>query len=73
MVINYHIFYIYLTVIAMLHNLENTMNKKMSYKTRMKCDVRHIIPCGLCPQMLNCPYDKEDERVVFTKEHAEND
>lgn len=42
----------------------------MSYKSRRKCDVRHIISCGLCPQMLNCPYDKEDERVVFTKEHT---
>ena len=31
----------------------------MSYKMRMKCDVSHIIPCGLCPQMLNCPYDKK--------------
>jgi hypothetical protein len=42
----------------------------MSYKSRMKCDVRHIISCGLCSQMFNCPYDKEDERVVFTKEHT---
>lgn len=36
----------------------------MSYKSRMKCDVRHIISCGLCPQV----YDKKDGRVVFTKE-----
>lgn len=41
----------------------------MSYNSRRKCDVRHIVSCGLCPQMLNCPYDKEDERVVFTKTH----
>lgn len=40
----------------------------MSYKSRIKCDVRHIISCGLCPQVFNCPYDKKDGRVVFTKE-----
>lgn len=40
----------------------------MSYKSRMKCDVRHIISCGLCPQVFNCPCDKKDGRVVFTKE-----
>nr|DAO53087.1 MAG TPA: Cytochrome C' [Caudoviricetes sp.] len=42
----------------------------MSYKSRIKCDVRHIISCGLCHQKFNCPYDKEDKRVVFTKEHT---
>lgn len=26
------------------------------------------ISCALCPQVFNCPYDKKDGRVVFTKE-----
>lgn len=41
----------------------------MSYNSRRKCDARHIIGCGLCSQVFNCPYDEEAERVVFTKEH----
>lgn len=30
----------------------------MSYESRKKCDLKHITGCGLCPQMFDCPYDK---------------
>jgi hypothetical protein len=34
----------------------------MSYKSRKKCDLKHIVGCGLCPQMFDCPYDKGEDR-----------
>lgn len=34
----------------------------MSYELRKKCTIRHIISCGLCPQMFDCPYDKNENK-----------
>lgn len=34
----------------------------MSYQSRRNCEVKHIINCGLCPQMFDCPYDKNENK-----------
>ena len=43
----------------------------MSYESRKKCDLKHITGCGLCPQMFDCPYDKQ-ERIKQLQNGNEN-
>jgi hypothetical protein len=39
----------------------------MSYESRKKCDLKHITGCGLCPQMFDCPYDKNENKAENIK------
>ena len=34
----------------------------MSYQSRRNCELKHITGCGLCPQMFDCPYDKNENK-----------
>lgn len=43
----------------------------MSYQSRKKCDLKHITGCGLCPQMFDCPYDKNENKSENIKTESE--
>ncbi len=43
----------------------------MSYESRKKCDLKHITGCGLCPQMFDCPYDKNENKSENIKTESE--
>lgn len=42
----------------------------MSYESRKKCTIRHIINCGLCPQMFDCPYEKRIKQLQNGNENV---
>lgn len=39
----------------------------MSYESRSRCKERQITPCGICPLMLKCPYDEDEDKYNHSK------